>query len=89
MIDAILTTSVRSRWLILFMTMVVAIIGGWQLNLLPLSALDREIGVAIIDAIDEDGFLRTSLEDRTLQAELPGYKEFTQKTRYRLFPGIW
>ncbi|QYG02790.1 CusA/CzcA family heavy metal efflux RND transporter [Massilia sp. NP310] len=36
MIDAILTTSVRSRWLILFMTMVVAIIGGWQLNLLPI-----------------------------------------------------
>jgi len=33
--------------------------------------------------------LRTSLEDRTLQAELPGYKEFTQKTRYRLFLGIW
>jgi protein-S-isoprenylcysteine O-methyltransferase Ste14 len=33
--------------------------------------------------------LRTSLEDRTLQAELPGYKEFTQKTRYRLVPGIW
>lgn len=33
--------------------------------------------------------LRTSLEDRTLQAELPGYKEYTQKTRYRLFPGIW
>ena len=34
-------------------------------------------------------FLRTSLEDRTLQEELPGYKEFTQKTRYRLLPGIW
>ena len=34
-------------------------------------------------------FLRTSLEDRTLQDELPGYKEFTQKTRYRLLPGIW
>ena len=33
--------------------------------------------------------LRTSLEDRTLQAELPGYKEYTQKTRYRLFPGVW
>ena len=33
--------------------------------------------------------LRTSLEDRTLQAELSGYKEYTQKTRYRLFPGIW
>ena len=33
--------------------------------------------------------LRTSLEDRTLQEELPGYVEFTQKTRYRLFPSIW
>ena len=33
--------------------------------------------------------LRTSLEDRTLQAELPGYAEYAQKTRYRLFPGIW
>lgn len=33
--------------------------------------------------------LRTALEDKTLQDELPGYWEFTQKTRYRLFPGIW
>jgi len=33
--------------------------------------------------------IRTSLEDRTLQAELPGYKEYTGRTRYRLFPGIW
>jgi len=33
--------------------------------------------------------LRTSLEDRTLQAELPGYTEYAKKTRYRLLPGIW
>ena len=33
--------------------------------------------------------LRTALEDKTLQAELPGYKEYAQKTKYRLFPGIW
>jgi len=33
--------------------------------------------------------IRTRLEDKTLQAELPGYKEFAQKTRYRLVPGIW
>ncbi len=33
--------------------------------------------------------LRTALEDKTLQAELPGYVEFTHKTRYRLIPGIW
>ena len=32
---------------------------------------------------------RTALEDRTLQAELPGYQEFTQKTKYRIIPGIW
>jgi protein-S-isoprenylcysteine O-methyltransferase Ste14 len=33
--------------------------------------------------------LRTALEDRTLQAELPGYKDYTQQTRYRLLPGVW
>ncbi len=33
--------------------------------------------------------LRTALEDRTLQRELPGYREFTQQTRFRLFPGVW
>jgi len=32
---------------------------------------------------------RTILEDRTLQEELPGYKEYTQEVQYRLFPGIW
>jgi protein-S-isoprenylcysteine O-methyltransferase Ste14 len=33
--------------------------------------------------------VRTALEDRTLQAELPGYVEYSQKVRYRLIPGIW
>jgi protein-S-isoprenylcysteine O-methyltransferase Ste14 len=33
--------------------------------------------------------IRTALEDKTLQAELPGYKEFAQKTKYRLMLGIW
>ena len=33
--------------------------------------------------------VRTALEDRTLQAELPGYAEYAQKTRYRLVPGVW
>ncbi|MBN1978104.1 MAG: isoprenylcysteine carboxylmethyltransferase family protein [Anaerolineae bacterium] len=33
--------------------------------------------------------LRTALEDRTLQAELPGYAQYTQRTRYRLLPGVW
>jgi protein-S-isoprenylcysteine O-methyltransferase Ste14 len=34
-------------------------------------------------------FVRTILEDRTLQAELPGYADFAKETRYRLVPGIW
>jgi protein-S-isoprenylcysteine O-methyltransferase Ste14 len=33
--------------------------------------------------------VRTALEDRTLQAELPGYTEFARQTRYRLLPGVW
>lgn len=32
---------------------------------------------------------RTALEDRTLRAELPGYAEYAQRTRYRLVPRVW
>lgn len=32
---------------------------------------------------------RTALEDKTLLAELPGYPEFAQETKYRLLPGLW
>jgi protein-S-isoprenylcysteine O-methyltransferase Ste14 len=34
-------------------------------------------------------FIRTDLEDRALKQELPGYREYTQRTRFRLLPGIW
>ncbi len=33
--------------------------------------------------------IRTALEDRMLHEELPGYREYAQKVRYRLLPGIW
>lgn len=33
--------------------------------------------------------VRTALEDRMLQAELDGYREYTHKVHYRLLPGIW
>ena len=33
--------------------------------------------------------LRTALEDRTLQAELPGYAAYAQRVRFRLLPGVW
>jgi protein-S-isoprenylcysteine O-methyltransferase Ste14 len=32
---------------------------------------------------------RTSLEDRTLRRELPGYQQYCRRTRYRLIPGLW
>jgi protein-S-isoprenylcysteine O-methyltransferase Ste14 len=33
--------------------------------------------------------IRTSLEDKTLQEELTGYVEYSQKVKYKLIPGIW
>ena len=66
---------------------------GYAGNLLALPgvvlALDSawtliSVGVALIVAV-----IRTALEDRTLQAELPGYQEYTQRVRYRLVPGVY
>jgi|SRR5581483_5949111 protein-S-isoprenylcysteine O-methyltransferase Ste14 len=33
--------------------------------------------------------VRTTLEDRTLRTELPGYADYAQHTRHRLIPGLW
>lgn len=33
--------------------------------------------------------LRTLLEDRTLEQELAGYREYAERVRYRLLPGVW
>lgn len=33
--------------------------------------------------------IRTALEDQTLQAELEGYRSYTDRVRYRLVPGVW
>jgi protein-S-isoprenylcysteine O-methyltransferase Ste14 len=33
--------------------------------------------------------IRTVLEDKTLQKELPGYADYTARVKYRLLPGIW
>lgn len=33
--------------------------------------------------------VRTALEDRTLQNELPGYQQYASRVRYRLIPGVW
>lgn len=34
-------------------------------------------------------FVRTALEDATLQRELDGYGDYAQRVRYRLVPGLW
>ena len=66
---------------------------GYAGNVLPLPGIVLALGslwtlipaaVALIITI-----LRTALEDRTLQEELPGYREYTHRVRYRLFPGIY
>lgn len=33
--------------------------------------------------------LRTALEDRTLQRELPGYRDYAARVRWHLLPGLW
>jgi len=40
--------------------------------------------VALIIAV-----IRTVLEDQTLQNELPGYRDYARRVRYRLMPGIY
>jgi protein-S-isoprenylcysteine O-methyltransferase Ste14 len=40
--------------------------------------------VALIIAV-----IRTVLEDQTLQDELPGYRDYVRRVRYRLMPGIY
>jgi len=41
-------------------------------------------GAALVIAV-----IRTALEDRTLQEELPGYREYARRVKYRLFPGVY
>jgi RNA polymerase sigma-54 factor len=36
---------------------------NWQLNLTPMSDVDRTIAISIIDGVDPDGYLRIKLED--------------------------
>lgn len=46
---------------------------AWQLHLSPLSPRDRVIGEALVDAIDDDGYLRATFDDivATLAPEVP------------------
>jgi len=46
---------------------------------------------AFVPALGSWGMLiaRTALEDRMLRIELPGYRQYAERVRHRLVPGIW
>jgi protein-S-isoprenylcysteine O-methyltransferase Ste14 len=66
---------------------------GYAGNILGLFGLVLALGSvwALIPAAAASiiAVIRTSLEDQTLQAELPGYADYRQRVRYRLFPAIY
>ena len=49
------------------------------------------LAAAMLLAIATLPFLlyRAVTEDRILQAELPGYRDYARRVRWRLSPGIW
>jgi protein-S-isoprenylcysteine O-methyltransferase Ste14 len=53
---------------------------------LALSSVWTLIPVAVASII---AVIRTELEDRTLQDELPGYRDYARRVRYRLIPWIY
>lgn len=66
---------------------------GYAGNILPLPGIALALGsvwtfipaaVAFIIVV-----IRTELEDRTLQQELPGYREYARRVSYRLFRWIY
>jgi protein-S-isoprenylcysteine O-methyltransferase Ste14 len=66
---------------------------GYAGNILPLLGIVLAFGsvwtlipaaAALIITV-----IRTLLEDRTLLEELPGYREYARRVRYRLIPGLY
>jgi len=66
---------------------------GYAGNILALPGIVLALGsvwtiipviVALIIAV-----IRTALEDKTLQKELPGYRDYVRRVRYRLIPGVF
>jgi len=66
---------------------------GYAGNILPLLGIVLALGSVwtIIPAVAAliIAVIRTALEDRTLQEELPGYRDYTQRVRYRMIPRVY
>lgn len=66
---------------------------GYAGHILPLAGIVLALnsvwtlipaGVALVVIV-----VRTALEDRTLKEELPGYRDYASRVRYRLLPGVY
>jgi protein-S-isoprenylcysteine O-methyltransferase Ste14 len=66
---------------------------GYAGNIPPLAGIALALGsvwtfipaiIALIIAV-----IRTALEDKTLQEELPGYRDYVRRVRFRLIPGVF
>jgi protein-S-isoprenylcysteine O-methyltransferase Ste14 len=64
----------------------IGVMASWACAALALGSWLALVPVALIAVTFT---VRTALEDRALQEELAGYKEYAQQTRYRLLPGVW
>jgi protein-S-isoprenylcysteine O-methyltransferase Ste14 len=66
---------------------------GYAGSILPLLGIVLALGSvwALIPAAVASiiSVIRTVLEDQTLQEELPGYRDYAQRVRYRLIPWIY
>jgi protein-S-isoprenylcysteine O-methyltransferase Ste14 len=56
---------------------------GVALMLASAWALLPAVAVVVVTCV------RTALEDRFLNAQLPGYRGYAQRVRYRMLPGLW
>ena len=65
---------------------------GYAGNILALFGIVLALGSVwtLIPAVAASiiAVIRTVLEDQTLQEELPGYRDYAQRVRFRLIPGI-
>ena len=59
-------------------------------NQTKVAAILRTIAILVyIGVVSALFVLRTSLEDRTLWEELPGYADYAARVRWRLVPKLW
>jgi protein-S-isoprenylcysteine O-methyltransferase Ste14 len=64
----------------------VSYIASWIATSLALGSLWALIPAGLVMGLM---VVRTALEDKTLQAELDGYKDYAARVRYRWLPGVW